>query len=130
MSKENPNLPLTVLALCIITLAVGSLIAGFYVNPATGEVLLPEGKPAFLAIIVVFLYGLSGYLKSMKPEDFDPTKFVITLVISLFTTLAMFELGVGYEEASHIVTNLFVTTGATVLIENWLKVFIRQIGKT
>lgn len=130
MSTQKPDLPLAMLALLIIVLTVGSLIAGFYVDPATGEVLLPEGKPAFLAIVVAFLYGFSGYLKNMKPEEFEPTKFIVTLVISLFTAIAMFKLGVGYDEAVHIVTNLFVTTGAVVLLENWLKVFIRQIGKT
>lgn len=129
MSEQKLDLPLPMLALLIGVLAVGSLIAGFYVNPATGEVLLPEGQPAFLAIVVAFLYGLSGYLKSTKPENFDPVKFLITLTISLVTSLIMFKMGIGYTEATHIATNIFVSTGALVLLENWLKVFIRQLGK-
>ncbi|TET28299.1 MAG: hypothetical protein E3J73_01100 [Candidatus Bathyarchaeum sp.] len=129
MSEQKLGLPLPMLALLIGILAVGSLIAGFYVNPATGEVLLPEGQPAFLAIVVAFLYGLSGYLKSTTPEKFEPVKFIITLTIALITSLGMFKLGIGYNEALHIVTNFCATTGALVVLENWLKVFIRQLGK-
>lgn len=118
------------LALLIGVLAVGSLIAGFYINPATGEVLLPEGQPAFFAIVVAFLYGLSGYLKNVKPENFDSVKFIITLTISLVTSVIMFKMGIGYSTAVSIATNLFVNTGALVLLENWLKVFVRQLGKS
>jgi len=114
----------------MVILTIGSLVAGFLVNPATGEVWLPEGKPAFLAIIVAFLYGMSGYLKSTTPEDFEPVKFIISLVIALITSIVMFEFGVGYLEASHIVTNVCVTTGAVVLLENWLKVLIRQVSQS
>jgi len=130
MSKQTLDLPLTVLAVFIVVLTIGSLVAGFYVDPATGEVLLPEGKPLFLAVIVAFLYGLSGYLKSTKPEDFDPTKFIISLIIAAAVSLVMFEFGIGYQEALHIVTNVCATTGATVLLENWLKVLIRNISRT
>jgi len=129
LSEQKLDLPLPMLALLIGILAVGSLIAGFYVNPATGEVLLPEGQPAFLAIVVAFLYGLSGYLKNVKPENFDSVKFIITLTISLVTSIIMFKAGIGYDDAVHIATNLFVSTGALVLLENWLKVFVRQLGK-
>lgn len=120
-------MPLAVFAVLMIVLTIGSLVAGFLVDPATGEVWLPEGKPAFLAIIVAFLYGMSGYLKSTEPEDFEPVKFIISLVIALITSLVMYEMGIGYTEAAHIVTNLCVTTGAVVLLENWLKVLIRHI---
>lgn len=127
MPKEKVDLPLAVFAVLIVVLSVGCLVAGFLVNPETGEVWLPEGKPAFLAIIVAFLYGMSGYLKNTQPEDFEPVKFIISLIIALITSIVMFEFGIGYLEASHLVTNVCVTTGAVVLIENWLKVLIRQV---
>lgn len=130
MSNTDLDIPSTILAAVMIILAVGSAIAGFMVNPETGEVYIPAGKPAFFAVIITFLYGIGGYLKNTKPETFDSVKFIITLFISVVVSIVVYALNLSYNDAYNLTVSVLTSTGALVLLETWLKVFVRQFQKT
>lgn len=128
MSQEKLQLPQVVLATVILVL-LGASATTMVLKDSAGVNLFPQGRNIFFAVIVAVLYGVVGYAKNQNPEDFDAIKFVITLFLSVLIGFVMYYAGLDYMNAEGVVKAFFANTGLLVLIENLLKVLIRQWPK-
>lgn len=64
----------------------------------------------FLGILTAISVATLGYLKMTKPEDFDPVKFLMTVIVGAISGYLIYALGWS-EEA---VKAWFATTGIIV----------------
>jgi len=131
VSTEEPkktNFSMVILAMIIIFILVvtGFLSLG---RDQFGVDLLPQAKNLFFGIIVALVFGVGSYAKSVTPENFDPVKFSITMILSLIIGVAMFYFKLDYSTASVAVTSFAAQTGLTALVEVWLKAIFRTIQK-
>ena len=78
----------------------------------------------FWGIMNAIFIATLGYLKVTKPEDFDPIKFLLTVIVGAISGYLIFALGWS-EEA---VKAWFATTGIIVWIEYTLKTFVRRLS--
>ena len=121
------NMPQTVFAAIFLVILIGSGFLAFAKDQA-GLDLLPQGKNIFFAVIAALIWGLGGYIKQAKPEDFDPVKFLTTVIISIFIGFAMYYLKLDYTAATSMVQTFLVNEGLLAAIETWLKAIVRQFG--
>lgn len=125
---KKVNVSMVVLAMFIILVLV---ITGFLAlgRDQFGVDLLPQAKNLFFSIIVALIFGLGSYAKNVTPENFDPVKFSITMILSLIIGFAMFYFKLDYSTATVAVTSFAAQTGLTALAEVWLKAVVRTIQK-
>ena len=78
----------------------------------------------FWGIINAIFVATLGYLKVTKPEEFDPVKFLITVVVGAISGYLAF--GLGWTQEA--IAAWFVTTGIIVWLEYGLKTFVRRLS--
>ena len=83
-------------------------------------------QSVFWGIMNAIFIATLGYLKVTKPEDFDPVKFLITVIVGGISGYLAYALGWTQE----IIAAWFVTTGIIVWIEYLLKAFVRRLSTT
>lgn len=122
------NVSMAALAMFMILILV---VTGFLAlaQDQFGVALLPQAKNLFFGIIVALVFGLGSYAKTATPENFDPVKFSITMILSLIIGVAMFYFKLDYSTASVAVTSFGAQSGFTIMIEVWLKAIFRTIQK-
>ena len=127
MSDNKLIVPQSVFAIVmvLILLASGFLMLFDYM---TGDLGFQVSRNIFFGILAGIVFGLGGYLKNIKPEDFDPVKFLLTIIIGVVTGIFMYYLGLRYEQASSLAMNFLTQIGILAPVEVWLKVFVRQLS--
>jgi hypothetical protein len=108
------------------------LVSGFLIF-AKGEAnmdLVPQAKNIFFAVCSALLFGIGSFAKNTMPEEFDPIKFLMTLILSILIGFAMYYLHLDYSSAYSAVTAFLANTGALAAIEIWLKAIVRNYVKS
>lgn len=126
MANQKFEIPKEVFALFMLVLVIGT--GAFAVIQSEAGYLVPQGKNLFFSVLIAIGFGLVGFLKNTKPEDFDPVKFLITIFVSILAGLLMFYMKYNYATAADFVTNVLVNTGILVWIEYLLKMFVRRLS--
>jgi hypothetical protein len=81
-------------------------------------------QSVFWGIINATFVATFGYLKVVKPEEFDPVKFLLTVIVGAISGYLTFALGWTQEA----IAAWFATTGIIVWIEYGLKTFVRRLS--
>jgi len=72
------------------------------------------------------IHSYTWILKVVKPEEFDPVKFLVTVTVGAISGYLAFALGWTQEA----IAAWFATTGIIVWIEYGLKTFVRRVSTT
>ena len=118
--SEKMVVPVPVFAALLLAIVFTAALAA-YVTPVEVSV---QWKTVFWGIMNAIFIATLGYLKVTKPEDFDPVKFLLTIIVGGISGYFIFALGWS-EEA---VKAWFATTGIIVWIEYTLKTFVRRLS--
>jgi uncharacterized membrane protein len=76
----------------------------------------------FAGLVIGLITALLGYFKNEKPENFDPKKFVLTLLIGVIVGGVAGGSGLSYDEAYAWAA----TAGILVWVEFFGKAIIRR----
>lgn len=115
--EDNEKALLTVVALIIIALGIGSNVLTPEGNPA-----IPELSNVFYAVIAGAVIGLLGYMQKTDLPNWETAKFFVTLVLSAIAGYIAYTQNMTWQDAF---TWLGVI-GFDVLVERILKMFIRR----
>ncbi len=83
-------------------------------------------QSVFWGIINAIFVATLGYLKLTRPEEFDPLKFLLTVIVGAISGYLAYALGWAQE----VIAAWFATTGIIVWIEYGLKTFVRRLSTT
>ena len=120
MMSEKLVVPVPVFAALLLAIVFTAALAA-YVTPVEADV---QWRSVFWGIMNAIFIATLGYLKVTKPEDFDPIKFLITVIVGGISGYLTFSLGWTPEA----VQTWFATTGIIVWIEYGLKTFVRRLS--
>jgi len=121
------EMPQSVFAVIVITLLISSAFLAF-AKDSQGLDLTPQGKNVLFGFIAGIVLALGGYLKNATPENFDPVKFIITLIIGMFTGLLMYYAGLDYSSAQVAAETYLINSGILAIVEVWLKTIVRRLS--
>ena len=94
-----------------------------YITPIESGV---RWQSVFWGITNAIFIATLGYLKMTKPEEFDPVKVLLTVIVGAISGYLAFALGWTQE----VIAPWFATTGIIVWIEYGLKTFVRRLSTT
>ena len=120
--SERLVVPVPVFAALLLATVFTSAVAA-YVMPFEVGV---RWQSVFWGIINAVFIATLGYLKMTKPEEFDPVKFLLTVIVGAISGYLAFALGWTQEA----IAAWFATTGIIVWIEYGLKAFVRRLSTT
>ena len=120
--SERLVVPVPVFAALLLAIVFTSALAA-YVTPV--EVGL-RWQSVFWGIVSAIFIATLGYLKVVKPEEFDPVKFLVTVIVGAISGYFAYALGWTQE----VIAAWFATTGIIVWIEYGLKAFVRRLSTT
>lgn len=119
--KIEVVIPKSVFVTIMLLIVLASALSMFY-EYWRGKPLLPADKSIFFGVCAALLAGIPGYINNLiKPEDFDPVKFLLTVVFCIFAGFIMHKSGLSYNEAVSFAGNFLAQTGFGVAIERWVK---------
>ena len=118
--SERLVVPVPVFAGLLLAIIFTTALAA-YVTPV--EVGL-RWQSVFWGIINAIFIATLGYLKVVKPEEFDPVKFLVTVIVGAISGYFAYALGWTQE----VIAAWFATTGIIVWIEYGLKTFVRRLS--
>lgn len=87
---------------------------------------LTLGAPVFISFIMAVVTSLLGYFKNTPPENFNPGKFLATILIGTVIGLLTGALGWTYETA----TEWLASSGLTVWIYWFANIVANRLAHT
>lgn len=122
MLKVNERLIIPVPVFLALLFSIVLVVAvAAYITPIEAGA---NWQGVFWGITNAIFVATLGYLKVTKPENFDPAKFLVTVVIGAISGYMAF--GLGWTQEA--IAAWFVTTGIIVWTEYGLKTFVRRLS--
>ena len=118
--SEKLVVPVPIFAALLLAIVFTAAIAA-YLTPVEIGV---QWQTVFWGIMNAIFLATLGYLKVTEPENFDPVKFLITVIVGGISGYLAYVLGWTQEA----IAAWFATTGIIVWIEYTLKTFVRRLS--
>jgi hypothetical protein len=118
--SERLVVPVPVFAALLLAIVFTAALTA-YVTPVEVGV---RWQSVFWGIINAIFVATLGYLKLTRPEEFDPVKFLLTVIVGALSGYLAHAMGWTQEA----IAAWFATTGIIVWIEYSLKTFVRRLS--